>query len=91
MAKRKPKTYEADHAGRKVRVTVPESDEANALADAIRDSLSPEGVAAVAAHLQALYPSKKDSTDREVVWFHDFLVNLLGSDEYNRLCDELGF
>jgi hypothetical protein len=72
-------------------VTVPESDEANALAEAIRENLSPEGVAAIAAHLQALYPSKSESADREVVWFHALLVGLLGSDEYNRLIDELGF
>ena len=91
MTRRKPKTYAADYKGRKVRVTVPESEEANVLADAIRDHLSPEGVAAIAAHLQALHPSKKKSADRQVVWFHDLLVTLLGDDEYNRLCDELGF
>ena len=65
--------------------------ECNALAQAIRDHLSPEGVAAVAAHLQALPPSKNKSADRQVVWFHDFLVGLLGDDEYNRLSVELGF
>ena len=91
MTRRKPKTYAADYKGRKVQVTVPENEEANALAAAIRDSLSPEGVAAIAAHLQALHPSKSENADRQVVWFRDFLVRLLGDDEYNRLCDELGF
>ena len=91
MARCKPKTYEASYKGRKVRVTVPDRDEATALAQAIRDHLSPEGVAAVAAHLQALHPSKHKSADRQVVWFHDFLVGLLGDDEYNRLSVELGF
>ena len=91
MTRRKPKLHDAEHKGRKVRVTVPESEEANALADAIRDYLSPEGVAAIAAHLQALHPSRSEIADREVVWFHDFLVRLLGDDEYNRLIDELGF
>jgi hypothetical protein len=91
MARRELKTYDAEFKGRKVRVTVPENDGANALAEAIRDQLSPEGVAAVAAHLQALHPSKKKSADRQVVWFHDFLVGLLGDDEYARLSDELGF
>jgi hypothetical protein len=65
--------------------------ESNALAQAIRDHLSPEGVAAVAVHLQALHPSKKKSADRQVVWFHDFLVGLLGDEEYTRLSVELGF
>ena len=86
-----PKTYAADYQGRKVKVTVPERDETNILAEALRDHLSPEGVAAIAAHLQALHPSKNKSADRQVVWFHDLLVGLLGDDEYNRLCDELGF
>jgi len=76
MKRRKPKTAEADTL---------------ALAQAIHDHLSPEGVAAVAAHLQALHPSKKKSADRQVVWFHDFLVGLLGDDEYARLSVELGF
>jgi uncharacterized protein with von Willebrand factor type A (vWA) domain len=139
-----PRTYAADYKGRKVQVTVPESDEdvgdgnllhaaenllaakdnqmetvaewralrrevrkarkstartreqasspdSHDLGEALRDSLSPEGVAAIAAHLQALHPSKNKSADRQVVWFHDLLVGLLGDDEYNRLCDELGF
>jgi hypothetical protein len=64
---------------------------ADVLAEALRENLSPEGVAAIAAHLQALHPSKDKSADRQVVWFHDVLVRLLGDDEYNRLCDELGF
>jgi hypothetical protein len=68
-----------------------EVDTDNVLAEALRENLSPEGVAAIAAHLQALHPSKNKSADRQVVWFHDFLVGLLGDDEYNRLCDELGF
>lgn len=84
-------TYSVDHKGRKVKVTVPESDETNVLAEALRENLSPEGVAAIAAHLQALHPSKNKGADRQVVWFHDLLVGLLGDDEYNRLIDELGF
>ena len=91
MTRRKPKLYDAKYKGRKVGVTVPKDDETSALADALRDHLSPEGVAAIAAHLQALYPSKSETADRQVVWFHDFLVGLLGDDEYNRLIDEPGF
>jgi hypothetical protein len=91
MKRRKAKTYEASYKGRKVRVTVPPNDEADALAQAIRDHLSPDGVAAVAAHLQALHPSKHKKADRQVVWFHDFLVGLLGDEEYARLSVELGF
>jgi len=28
--------------------------------------------------------------EREVAWFTEFLVGLTGTDEYNRLCNELG-
>ena len=91
MARRRPETHEAEYKGRKVRVTVPESEPTDVLAEALREGLSPEGVAAIAAHLQALYPSKSETANREVTWFRDRLVGLLGIDEYNRLIDELGF
>lgn len=147
MTRRKPKLYDAEYKGRKVKVTVPDSADqvdddgllraaesllaakdnqmetvvewralrrevkkarktagrrreaastldaadSHTLGDALRDNMSPDGVAAIAAHLQALHTSKNERADREVVWFHDFLVALLGDDEYNRLCDELGF
>jgi hypothetical protein len=76
-------------AGRKREQTA--ASDSHDLGEALRDSLSPEGVAAIAAHLQALHPSKDKGADRQVVWFHDLLVGLLGDDEYNRLCDELAF
>ena len=56
-------TYEADHKGRKVRVTVPENDEQD-LFDAIREQLSPEAVASIAAHLAGASTNNQTSTVR---------------------------
>ncbi len=60
----------------------------------IRDNLSPEGVAAIIAFLQPATLQKPATEDqrkalREVEWFVDALIGLLGVDEYNRLLDEL--
>ena len=55
MSKRsKPETYEVERGGRKVRVTVPEAIDEGDLAAALRDNLSPQAVAAIAAHLLAM-------------------------------------
>jgi len=97
--KRKPtKTYEADHRGRKVRVTVPgrhesvaySGDVAEVLRDVLRDSLSPHAVAAIAAYLQ---PVRTMDTEvvRQVTWFAELLTEVVGGDEaMNRLCEEVG-
>jgi predicted O-methyltransferase YrrM len=62
---------------------------------AIRDNLSPEGVATIIAFLQPATTHKPRTDEarkalREVKWFIDTLSNVLGVQEYNRLLDELG-
>ena len=57
------------------------------LRDVLRDHLSPEAVAAVAAHL-APATGKKNKVAREVVWFRRLLIEMVGADEFNRMCDE---
>jgi hypothetical protein len=58
------------------------------LADALRDALSPEAVAAVAAYLVAA-PIKDVKINTEIRWFANRLIKLLGKDEYARMLEEL--
>jgi len=150
-AKRKrPETYEAEHAGRKVRVTVPDSEPqtggtedvadrvrkhpmysptdlkylrkkgysdaeilafwdrdhglgckpvehrftytgeaAEVVRDVLRDNLSPQAVAAIAAHLHGVAKTKDEKVNREVAWFAEQLLAMVG-DQYNALCEDLG-
>jgi len=95
MAKRgKPKTYEAKLGGKKVRVTIPENDDTDVLAEALKDNLSPHAVAAIAAYLQAAIGTNNPDVDKEVNWFREKLMDILcgRKDEqaFNRLCEELG-
>ena len=57
------------------------------LRDVLRDNLSPEAVAAIAACLTPAI-GKRDKVAREVTWFREFLIEMLGADEFNRMCDE---
>jgi len=59
------------------------------LAAAVKDTLSPEAVAAIAAYLGTV-TTKKKSVNAEAEWFRSFLVDLLGVEEYDAVCDELG-
>ena len=91
MKRNRPKTHEAEVNGKKVRVTVPENpDSVETMLDAIRDQLSPPAVAAIVAYLQPV--STKDSAvNKEVAWFSERLVELLGGyEQQSRLSDELG-
>lgn len=63
--------------------------------EAIRNNLSPDGVAAIIAFLQPAQswkPSNEQATQalRQVEWFADTLLGMLGVDEFNHLMDELG-
>jgi len=148
--RKRPKTFEAEHAGRKVRVTVPGnepetggaedvgnrirkhpmysptdlkylrkkgySDEEilafwdrdhglgckpvehrstyagsprEVVQEVMRDNLSPQAVAAIAAHLHGLVNTKDEKVNGEVVWFAEQLLEMLG-DQYNALCEEIG-
>jgi len=91
--KHDPKTYAAKTPdGRTVRCTVPESDNrewSDLLVEAIRETLSPEAVVSIAAHLQAAR-TNDPKTDQQVGWFANLLATMVGPDEYSRICRELG-
>ena len=78
-------------AEQKKHVMVAYSGEAkDVLHDVLKDSLSPEAVAVIAAYLQPAYCGQ-EQVDRQVRWFAEQLVELLGGDDaFNRVCDELG-
>jgi len=85
----RPKTHEAQFKGKKVRVTVPENEESELFA-AIREELSPGAVAAIVAYLQPV-ATKDPNVNREIEWFADQLVEILGGGEaQNRIVEELG-
>jgi hypothetical protein len=86
---RKPDTYEATIKGKKVRVTVPTSDESE-LFEAVREQLSPQAIAGIVAYLQPAETNNHD-VDRQVRWFSEELVKLLGGyEQQSRLAEELG-
>lgn len=81
----------AYEAGRAVTTTRPNPkghDESELFAH-VREQLSPEAVAAIAAWLQPVQTNNAD-VNRQVAWFRDRLVEMLGTDQYNALCNELG-
>jgi hypothetical protein len=91
MTNSKPKTYAAKIHGKDVRVTVPENPSpTEAFDDAIRDALSPKAVAAIAANLAGA-TCKDASVNKEIRWFAEHLIALIGADEYNNLCSEIGY
>ena len=64
-------------------------------ANAIRDNLSPEAVAAIIALLQTAGNYRNGTPENEtainqVVWFHDTLLDLIGVDGFNVLVEEIG-
>ena len=71
------------------------TEEAN-LCDAIRENLSPEGVAALVMALQTAGSIRATTPEGEkaieqVLWFRDTLLDLIGVENFNRTMDELGF
>jgi hypothetical protein len=59
------------------------------LKDALRDNLSPEAVAMLAASIDHEVV-KDEKVASEVKWFRDLLVEMVGGeDEVNRVCDDL--
>jgi hypothetical protein len=66
-----------------------------ALEKAVRENLSPEGVAAIIAFLQPATMHRPPTEQGkqalvELEWFADVLLNVLGVEEHNRLIDEIG-
>ena len=89
MKKHKPKTYEAEVAGRKVRVTVPDDTREDDLFDAIRENLSPQAVAAIVAYLQPA-TTNNDAVNRQLRWFAGRLTEQVGGPEQQgRLAEEV--
>ncbi len=61
------------------------------LSENLREQLSPHAVAAIVAYLQPAMSSRNAEVNRELDWFSDVLVQLLGGPEsYQRITDELG-
>lgn len=89
-----PRTHEVEHKGHKVRVTVPEDDSPeDRLNDAIKNSLSPEVVAALANAVRVHINGRR--TNREVrsqlEWLANRLVELVGGEQaYHDLLKEAG-
>ena len=73
----------------KERTRVAQPDAKDVLRTALRDNLSPEAVAAIAAHLGSVQTNSK-SVNGEAAWFRGFLVDLLGVEQVNAMCEELG-
>jgi hypothetical protein len=63
-----------------------------ALLEAMRESFSPHGVALIVAKLRPGYAKGEVAreAERQCQWLADRLVELLGTDEYHAICDELG-
>ena len=75
--------------GRTVHVSIPENPKPEELLDdALRANLSPQAIAVIISYLQ---PAKSydPAADRQVHWFSDRLVKLLGACEFRRLQEEL--
>ena len=61
-----------------------------ALTDALRDNLSPEAVVGIAACIVGSDLIKDADARRQVAWFRDLLVEMVGVKEYNRMLEEIG-
>ena len=69
--------------------TQPE-DSLNVLAEAIQDNLPPQAVALIAAKCELRHGNPSPEVEQAVAWFGEFLIDLLGTDEYEQLRNELG-
>ena len=75
-------------AKKKTHVMVAYSGEmTDVLRDVLRDHLSPEAVAAMAAHL-APAAGKRNKVAREAAWFRRLLIDMVGADEFDRMCEQ---
>ena len=62
----------------------------DALADVLRDNLSPESVTSIAAHIRSA-STNDPMTDQQVRWFAETLIKLLGGNTaYAEHMEELG-
>lgn len=63
---------------------------------AMRDNLSPEGVAALVMALQPVGSIRATTPEGEqaieqVIWFRNTLLEMIGVESFNRQMDDLGF
>jgi len=69
----------------------PKTYDARILTDAIKDSLSPKAAAAMGCFLlDVKLPIGDDDVWRELNWFAEEIIDVLGEGEFTRLCDEMG-
>jgi len=59
------------------------------LQDSLQDCMSPQAVAAIAAHLHGIVKIRDEKVNGEVAWFTEQLLDMLG-EQYNALCEEIG-
>ena len=85
------KTYDVEVGGKRRRVTVPEDPRPeDVLTDALRETLSPQAIATIAAYLQPARTNDPDA-NRQIDWFRQELVEMVGGvHELNRLSEEIG-
>ena len=71
---------------------MPREDDVQALTDAMKECLTPHAVALVAAKLRPACARGEvgQQAEAECQWLADRLVELLGRNEYDGLCEELG-
>ena len=60
------------------------------LRDVLRDNLSPEAVVGIAACIVSADLIKKFDVRKQVCWFRDLLIGMVGVEEYNRMLEEIG-
>ncbi|MBA7590411.1 hypothetical protein ES708_32531 [subsurface metagenome] len=95
----KPKSYLVQHEGRPVRVTIPdrhdgvayEGDLKDILRDVLKDSVSPQTIAALANAVRVQIRSglKNPAIVKQLTWISKILLNMLGN-QYQTLLDEAG-
>ena len=93
MSNDKPNRHEAVIRGRKTTVSVPQDPAPEQiLIDAIKENLTPEAVALIAAKCQPVYAGCETGqrAERECAWFARQLIQALGQHEYETICNELG-
>ena len=70
---------------------IPTRDENERMQDALKDVLSPAAIAAIAELLRSPVPVCDDeAVSRQVRWFQQRLVDMLGAEQQDRLRAELG-
>ena len=62
------------------------------LVSVMRENFTPHAVALIAAKQQPCYAKGPDAeeAERASAWFAEQIIKLLGTEQYNALCDELG-